>query len=314
MKRLSIITTVLAGSMLITTAAYAQRELHYSQYNFNTQAMNPAYAGSRNAFTITMLNRSQWSLAFDKAPLTQTLHLHTPTRNRNTGIGLSFQNDMVGPEKTTSIDGDFSYSIRLSEQLLMAFGIKAGISLYRVPLTDLIIDDPSDPLFSHDLQSHWLPNFGFGMYLRHDYYYIGLSIPRFLEKNYLTNAIYAGVRPALIERSYYLIGGAAFEINPDVDLVPTAVLRYRRGRPVEAAMLANLVFFETYSAGIIYRHNDSAGFTAGLGIGRQWKISYSFDWGIATRKAFYNGGSHELAIRYDIFLPENRWRRVPRYF
>ncbi len=69
----------------------AQQDAMYTHYGYNTLAINPAYAGSRDALTVTALHRSQW-VGFEGAPTTQTLTLHTPIINQNSGVGFSFIN------------------------------------------------------------------------------------------------------------------------------------------------------------------------------------------------------------------------------
>ena len=84
MKRLILIT----GLILSVLVMEAQQEAQFSHYSFNTQSINPAYAGSRDALTVTALHRSQW-VGFEGAPTTQTLTLHAPILQDKIGIGLS---------------------------------------------------------------------------------------------------------------------------------------------------------------------------------------------------------------------------------
>jgi hypothetical protein len=39
---------------------YAQQDAQFTQYMYNTININPAYAGSRGAFSIFALHRTQW--------------------------------------------------------------------------------------------------------------------------------------------------------------------------------------------------------------------------------------------------------------
>ena len=72
----------------------------YTHYAFNTLAINPGYAGSREALTLTALHRSQW-VGFEGAPITQTLTLHAPLLDNKLGLGLSILNDNIGPTNFT---------------------------------------------------------------------------------------------------------------------------------------------------------------------------------------------------------------------
>ena len=78
MKNLILATLILAGTHQVS----AQQDAMFTHYSFNTLGVNPGYAGSRSALTVTGLHRSQW-VSFPGAPNTQTLTLHSPLMNEN---------------------------------------------------------------------------------------------------------------------------------------------------------------------------------------------------------------------------------------
>jgi len=79
MKTLKKITLVLASAISGLTI-HAQQDPMYTHYMYNTLMVNPGYAGSRDALTITALHRSQW-VDFKGAPVVQSLTLHSPLKN-----------------------------------------------------------------------------------------------------------------------------------------------------------------------------------------------------------------------------------------
>ena len=119
---------------------------------FNTVAINPAYAGSRDVLTITGLHRSQW-VGFPGAPITQTLTAHTPLLFENAGIGVSFINDKIGPTNMTSMYLDFSYKIKLGKKASLSFGLKGGMNLMSNGLTDLEIGEDTDMAFNFVIEN-----------------------------------------------------------------------------------------------------------------------------------------------------------------
>ena len=104
----------------------AQQDAQYTQYMYNTVAVNPGYAGSRGVLSIAALHRSQW-VGLDGAPTTQTLNVHSPISER-VGLGLSIVNDEIGngTNQDTYFDAVFSYTIPTSENGKLSFGLKAG--------------------------------------------------------------------------------------------------------------------------------------------------------------------------------------------
>ena len=95
MKKIKFIVGVLI--LLSTASMFAQQDAQYTQYMYNMNVLNPAYAGSRGALSIGMLGRTQW-VGVDGAPKTATFTMHSPIGDRE-GLGLSIIYDVIGPEK-----------------------------------------------------------------------------------------------------------------------------------------------------------------------------------------------------------------------
>ena len=124
MKRIILILVVLIVGIEFSNA---QQLPQFTQYMYNTIAVNPAYAGSRDALSIVALNRNQWA-GFDGGPETQTLSIHSPLRNEKLGLGLSLINDKAGFENFTYAYVDFSYTIQASDNVEVSFGLKGGMT------------------------------------------------------------------------------------------------------------------------------------------------------------------------------------------
>lgn len=314
MKRL-LLFLVFLSSWSCFQELSAQREVMYTNYRLNIQEFNPAYVGSRASLAILSMNRSHFTMVFDEAPITQSLNLHTPSSNNEfVGLGLSVRNEMIGPMTNTSLFADFSYSVRIDPETRLSFGLKAGVGMLDVPLTELEIDDPRDPAFALDYQSYWLPNFGFGVYYRHDDFYIAASIPKLLQVNYFESYYRGGARTILLERNYFFSAGMVYTVRPGLDIVPTTYMRYQYGEPLEADLTVNVIMFERYSVGATIRLQDAMGFLVGLDLTDQWTVGYSFDWAVLNRVPSFNYGSHELVIRYDLRFLDTHIPRRRNYF
>ena len=131
-----IVISILSMLTLGLSAIEAQQDAMYTHYAYNTLAVNPGYAGSRDALTITGLHRSQW-VGFDGAPVTQTLTLHSPFMNDKIGLGMSVVNDKIGPMNVTSFYADFAYRIKVSDKGRLSLGLKGGANLVQGNLSSL---------------------------------------------------------------------------------------------------------------------------------------------------------------------------------
>ncbi|MEL6919392.1 MAG: PorP/SprF family type IX secretion system membrane protein, partial [Bacteroidota bacterium] len=91
---IAILVLILLG---LSFEVSAQQDPQYTQYMYNTQVVNPAYAGSRDALSFGLLGRTQW-VNFEGAPKTGTFTINTPIGAlENMGLGLSIVHDELGP-------------------------------------------------------------------------------------------------------------------------------------------------------------------------------------------------------------------------
>ena len=115
--------------LLVFSDIYAQQDPQYTQYMYNTQVVNPGYAGSKEVLSFGALMRSQW-VGLDGAPKTGTFTIDGPVSSaKNMGLGLSIVVDEIGPAIETNFTVDYSYTIKVGENKNVAFGLKAGMHI-----------------------------------------------------------------------------------------------------------------------------------------------------------------------------------------
>jgi type IX secretion system PorP/SprF family membrane protein len=209
-------TRILIFALSLTCyLSFAQQDAQYTQYMYNTININPAYAGSRGVMSIFGLHRTQW-VGLDGAPTTNAFSINTPLNNSRLGLGLSFVNDAIGPTTDNTISADVSYTIPFGEELKLSFGVKATANIFSLDRSKLNPQQAIDNSLN-SVPSEITPNIGTGIYLHSDKYYLGASVPNFLEsKQYNDNNV-----SVFKERmTGYLIGGYVFDISPDVKFKP----------------------------------------------------------------------------------------------
>ena len=296
--------TFFAGSIC------AQQDAMFTHYMNNTLAINPAYAGSRDALTVTALHRSQW-VGITGAPMTQTITAHTPFKRDNIGIGASVMNDRLGPINNTSLYFDFAYRLKLDNKSTLSMGMKAGLNFLNAKLNQLNLDEQNDQSFQNAGASV-APNFGFGLYYSRNRLFAGISTPRLLQNN-----LKPGAQPTIAlreKRHYFMIAGYQFKINENLEMKPTTFIKVTAGAPVEMDLTASFIWKNFLHLGGMFRTGDAFGVLAGYNINEQLLISYSFDWSYRLQTVRYNGGSHEIMLRYDFIIISPQKIRSPRYF
>lgn len=308
--KITLIGLAAFGSLTVE----AQQVPMYTHYMYNTLVVNPAYAGSREALTITALSRSQW-VNFEGAPLTQTLTIHTPLRNQHIGLGLALMQDKIGPVKTTSVTADFAYIMQLTRKARLAFGLSAGANMFQANLNTLNLDQQNDPVFATNINNKITPDFGFGIYYSRERFYAGLSIPNLLENNY--SKITEGNGNTLIgieQRHYFFIAGTVLKLSDNILFKPTTLIKVTAGAPVQADLTASFIILKRFLAGAMIRSGDAVGGLIGFDITEKLHIGYSYDFSYGLSTAKYNQGSHEILLRYDFLLFDKKQVHTPRYF
>lgn len=293
--------------LVVTSAVHAQQLPQFTQYMYNTISINPAYAGGRDGFSITALNRNQW-VGLEGAPRTQTLSIHSPLRNDKIGLGASVINDKTGYENYTYLYGDFSYRIDFAGDLSLSFGLKGGFSYYN--LDRELFTDPqvlNDPFFQ-DRLNKWTPNFGVGFYLSDQDWYIGLSAPKLLNNNNNEFSEYL----ALEQVHYYLTGGYVFDLNENLKLRPTALAKATSGAPLSVDVSSTLIFNEKFYLGANYRIDDAIGAFLDVEVFNNFRVGYAYEYSISDLRP-YTSGSHEILLIYEFRFTNTRYKS-PRFF
>lgn len=302
---------ILIGFMA-TMFAFGQQDPMFTHYMYNTLSVNPAYAGSREALTVTLLHRNQW-VSFPGAPKTNTMTLHSPVFNENVGLGLSLTHDVIGPTKFTSMYGDFAFRVKLTKKSNLTFGLKAGVDLLSANLPFLQIQDPNDPAFLNSFKNKALPNFGFGLFYTYkNRFYAGLSIPRMLQHKFVgENTL---ISSGILKGHYYFITGASLKLSNFVEFKPSALVKMTVGAPVELDVTALFEFYKRINFGLMYRTGDAFGALVGVYIFDRLLLGYSYDFSLTNTTLKYNGGSHEIMLRYDFIFSSSHRIKSPRYF
>jgi len=294
--------------------ATAQQAPMYTHYMYNTLDVNPAYAGSRDALTVTALNRSQW-VDFKGAPVTQTLTLHAPIASEHVGVGLSLMNDKLGATNNSAVKADFAFIMKLSEKSKFALGLSAGINVLKASLSSLSLDQQTDPVFANNISNKITPNFGFGAYYYQERFYAGISAPNLLENGYsIATQTNGKAIVAKEQRHYYFIAGTLFQLSPNLAFKPTTLVKVTSSAPIQADVTASFVILNKLSLGAMFRTGDAAGFLIGFDVTEQCHIGYSFDWSYGLQTFKYNQGSHEIVIRYDFIYTSKKQIHSTRNF
>ena len=290
----------IAALIMVYVPAAAQFEASYSQYMFNGLAINPAYAGSHQSLSMSIISRFQ-SPGVEGTPNTQTLTAHSGIKGKKIGLGLMVITDKIGVTRQTGFYGSFAYKVKFKKATL-SFGLQGGATSVRSDFSQLLIKQPGDPLVSGDIKEIQ-PNIGSGVYFYSDKYYLGLSMPQMLDE---VNDNITQMKPII------LTGGYVFKLTESLKLKPNLLVRLVDQQLVEINYNMNLLIHEILWLGVSYRPTSSVSGLLELQLTNQLRLGYAYD---ATLGDFSraDSGSHEIMLNYQLRFTKKKVVN-PRYF
>lgn len=297
---------------ILNLASFSQQDPQYTNYMYYKLGINPGYAGAEKAISGLLLNRYQWE-GFEGAPKTLVFSMDAAIQPFGTqgGIGLNIISDQLGYEKNTQVSLSYAYKTSVSIGNL-GIGLSMGIMNKGYNGTwetvsndgleaDIYTAPSSDPAIPQEEVSQMAVDFGLGVYLSSNHYYVGASATHINQA-----AIeFSDLASTYLTRHYYLMGGYNIKLSdPLFELQPSALFKTDLAG-WQLDLNANLVYDERFWGGISYRVNDAVSLLMGLEMINGLKVGYSFDL-VTSAIGRYGFGSHEIFITYSVDLEKNR--------
>lgn len=308
MKRTKNILLVFA--LFLGLFAQAQQDAIYSQYLFNPFVLNPAYAGSRDVMSTTLLYRSQW-VGMNGAPKTGTFSIHTPVKATNMAWGLNVMSDKIGPTSTIAVQGTYAYRLRfLGGKLALALRGGYFSTAYDKNTLDFNNNDEKDV---GGVSRAGVLNFDFGAYYHTPTFFIGfvgshLNAP---SQEYDLAGVTADNGLTLdLERHIIASTGFVFNLNEDLKLKPSVYAKFMPRAPVNVDVNLSVLLKRRVWLGVSTSSDGS--FTGMVEIYATdfLRVGYAYD--MWMKPEINRMSSHEVFIGYD-FRFSKKTTESPKY-
>ena len=290
MKKYILLTFFIGASVL----TFAQQDLMVSQYMFNHNFLNPAATAVKGNYNASLMYRKQWH-QFEGAPVSQFLSIDGPVISEMMGLGLVVQRDQIGVNLQTDILASYSYIMDM-DKVKLSMGLRAGASVFQANYTEHRAWDIEDELLQANTTSY-LPNFGFGVYLKHDKYYASFSVPHIFDYDPNTSLSLDFENSNQLVRHYYLMGGYRFQVNENFVLEPNTLLKHATRAPSQMDLNLLVEFKQIFALGFGYRTGDSFILLSKVQLNNKFQFGYSFDITMTDIRD-YSKGSHEIMLNY----------------
>ncbi|UFH53803.1 PorP/SprF family type IX secretion system membrane protein [Spirosoma sp. KNUC1025] len=226
--------------LLLSERTYAQKEVLYSQYLLNPLSINPAYAGSREAFHLSAFLRRKW-FSVRYAPITQSVSADGAIANGRVGLGFQALNDRMGLFAATGVYGNVAYRFNLPALAKLAIGVQGGVTV--LPLYDI---------GSAAIINRATGSFGIGIHYQSDRFFAGISAPELAGRtlSFSGQAVYQAIRPIMFQ------AGVPLNVDENTVLIPSILISKIESRPLGVDINLRAWFNEEIGLGVSYRQNS----------------------------------------------------------
>ncbi|MEY4142150.1 MAG: hypothetical protein RL110_1522 [Bacteroidota bacterium] len=300
--RISLLALTIASCTGIATA---QQDKLLTHFMYDRMSVNPGETGLDEGICATTIYRNQWDKV-NGAPNSAVLNV---AANMNRffpgGVGLSFYHDAIGFSRQNNLLLNYSYPISLGNVGTLGAGIGVGLISYAMNpnwIPPQTMNDPSLP--GTDFSAMSL-DMNFGLFLKGNNYYAGLSSTHLSESELLGSSTGLGTVGYNTARHYYLMGGYKL---PNVGNGALDFNLMARTDLVKYSLDINTRYFlkkdgnELGYAGLTYRTSDALGIMLGYNAFKSFTVGYSYDLTL-NKLSSISRGSHEMFVKYCYYLP-----------
>ena len=248
----------------------AQNSIDYSLYNYSLNLINPAFAGQKSNTELLINSKTQW-VGVDDAPRTMSFSLNMPFKKK-LGVGVNVINDKIFIFNQTTVALDFSYKVKITSDHDLQFGLKVQGNIYNAEINKIKTEQQNDVFFAEAVNK-FSPNFTVGVAIVHEDYYTHISII-----NILIDDRYKRLNTSENSNLFnvFLGGGYTFELNNNLKLTPSTLVRIEEGTPMSFDVNGTLEINKKYNLGLSYFWNNSLQINGLVSIYNWIKLGYGY--------------------------------------
>lgn len=310
MKRTQFFAFFLLLGFFFPVSVSGQQEPQITLNMFNHMAVNPGYAGLRDAICVTGIVRNQWVGIEDTegnkvSPQTFVISGDSPIRLLRGGISATVMQDKIGYFKDVYVKLGYAYNRPMGNGEL-GIGFNVGFLNKSLDFSKFKPVDGGDPLLTGGNESTMFTDLSVGaFYLEPNGLYLGLSSTQILEGSRQLGSSSTGTEFKL-RRHYYATAG--YEIswirNPAFVLIPGAFAKYD-GTTFQIDLNTIVEYNRKFWGGLTYRFQETTAVMMGMSI-KDISFGYAYDIPLSR---IGGAGSHEVMVRYCFKLELEKAKR-----
>lgn len=282
--------------LVLSINSNAQQEPRSAFFWNQYMHTNPAMTGAIYKHHANVQWRNQW-VKTNGAPTTLWANYAAKIDKINSGIGVSYEYDVIGVNKSHTALVSYAYHIPI-KNMFLSFGASAGMKTLKVDWSKLIVSQEGDPLVKPRTSNPVFQS-DFGVALHGEKWNVGLSVTQLNGGEFKDSLVFYENKP-----HFWVFADYTFDLGEKWKLTPR-LQSYTDGTQIcsSVALLAtfkNNLWFGATSTIPTGGGRVSAGPMIGYDIVGKFRLGYSYELSLNNSLAGGNDGTHEIILSYQL--------------
>lgn len=282
--------------LIVSTHSFAQQEPRSAFFWNQYMHTNPAMTGAVYKHQANAQWRNQWTKV-NGAPTTLWLNYAMKLDSINSGIGVSYEYDVIGMNKSHTALLSYAYHIPI-RNVFLSLGASAGIKTLQIDASKFVFGGTVPPQFQN---RNFAPVFqcDLGIALRSEKWNVGLSVTQLNGATFRDSILEYTNEPHL-----WVFADYTFDLNEKWKLTP----RLQSYTDLQQ-LCSSISLVATYqqklwfgAAGSIPSNGGwySAGPVIGYDIAGKFRLGYTYEFWFGNFGGLGNDGTHEVILSYQL--------------
>jgi len=221
------------------------------------------------------------------------MNIRIPTKGR-LSYGFNFYSDETVLVRKTSSVLTLGYSVPLSENHNLSFGLSGGIGMYNLDASS--IDVGNDPAIINSLETSLFVDGQFGILYSNRNLKLGFSLPQLVDHQPFNSTEFAEIKFGPFD---HMIVNGSYRINVgmgNIAVIPNFIYRVGPSNFDQTEFSAIVDYKNVFQIGANYRLDYGPALLFGFSIDQSYDFGYAYEFA-SDQTTGIGSGSHEFQLR-----------------
>ena len=290
-----LIISIIVG-LTLSNNSFSQQSPRASFFWNQYMHTNPAMTGAIYKHHANAQWRNQW-VKTNGAPTTLWANYAAKIDQINSGIGVSYEYDVIGLNRSHTALLSYAYHIPI-KNMFLSFGVSGGIKTLKINGSQFVFPQAPEPMFQN---RQLKPAFqcDFGIALHAEKWNVGLSVTQ------LNGATFRdSIFPYNCKPHFWVFADYKFQLGESWSLTPR-LQSYTDGLQIASTVALTASFKDRLWFGATSTIPSNGGrFAVGPMIGYdivgKFRLGYAYELWFNSSPAIGNDGTHEIILSYQL--------------